>query len=229
MKGPTFRVFLASLIVFSLAAILLAGRLDPAGDEPHYLLATYSLLADHDLDMANNYAAKDYERFFHTERYPPGALDDIATWKHAFDYKGDGRLYSVHNVGLSALLVPAYALGGRPGTALFMGLLAALLVTQVYAVCRSHTSRQMTTLLSWLPLVFSIPLMPFASTVYPEVPAALIVISAWRLVFEKDNPRPGHFLAVALLAALLPWFHVKYLAASAAILVICLVRWRKEI
>lgn len=228
LERPLSRVFLVSLLVFSLAAFLFMERLEPMGDEPHYLLATYSLLVDHDLDLANNYGRKDYERFFRVERYPPGAFDGMALEKHAFDYKKDGRLYSVHNVGTSAILIPAYALGGRAGATLFMSFLSALLATQIYALCRSYSPKEKTALLSWAPLALSIPLMPYGSSIYPEVPAALITLSAWRLVFEKRGFQWRHFLAVSLLVGFLPWFHVRYLAASAALLVLCLIRRRKE-
>ena len=229
LQKPVFRVFLASLAIFLTSSTLWAQRADPIGDEPHYLLATYSLLADHDLDLANNYAERDYERFFRTEWYKPGDLDFIVREKHAFDYAGDGRLFSVHGAGLSAVLLPAYALAGRLGALYLMAFLTALLAALIYSLCRRYIGSGGLAALAWLPLALSIPVMPYAVLFFPEGIAALIITSGWILAFEKDRLKPRHFLVIALLVSVLPWFHVKYLAASAAILATCLVRRYREV
>ncbi|HEV7887901.1 MAG TPA: hypothetical protein VGO92_10095, partial [Acidimicrobiales bacterium] len=79
----------------------------PAGDEPHYVLAARSLVEDHDVDLRNDYA--DVRRWGPV--YP--AHDRLDHSVAAFDYRGDGTLRSVHNVGLSVLLAPSQAL--HPG------------------------------------------------------------------------------------------------------------------
>ncbi len=43
----------------------------------------------------------------------------------------DGEIYSLHAVGLSLLVLPAYAIGGYPAVSFFMALLAALLVREI--------------------------------------------------------------------------------------------------
>jgi hypothetical protein len=39
------------------------GKITVSGDEPHYLMVAESLLADWDLNLANNYAQNDGRRF----------------------------------------------------------------------------------------------------------------------------------------------------------------------
>ena len=77
-----------------------AGRRSiPGGDEPHYLVVTQSLLADHDLRSTNNHARGDYRAYFPAPLKP--------------DYRAagrDGAIYSIHPVGVSVLIAPAFAL-----------------------------------------------------------------------------------------------------------------------
>ena len=49
-----------------------------------------------------------------------------------------GEIYSLHAVGLSLLILPAYALGGYPAASFFMALLAALLAREVRERVRSE-------------------------------------------------------------------------------------------
>ena len=51
---------------------MLPSGLFPGGDEPHYLVITQSLLQDHDLDIENNHARKDYAAYY--DRTSPHAL-----------------------------------------------------------------------------------------------------------------------------------------------------------
>ena len=71
------------------------------GDEPFYLLTTVSLLQDGDLDLTNQYASEAYRSFWAT----------ACRCGRQSAPTPDGRLLSPHNVGLSVLVLPAYACG----------------------------------------------------------------------------------------------------------------------
>ena len=107
-------VFGVSVAIFVAAAWRLSpGPLYPGGDEPHYLVVTQSLLTDHDLAIANNHARGDYLAYYQAPLKP--------------DYRATGRngvIYSIHPVGISALIAPAFALWGYRGASLFLALLA---------------------------------------------------------------------------------------------------------
>ena len=66
---PLLLFFVTLVVYFQLIPYLLY-TWAITGDEPHYLLAAHSLVYDHDLDLANNYADQDYASF-----YPSALLD----------------------------------------------------------------------------------------------------------------------------------------------------------
>src|SRR5439155_374140 len=79
-------------------------QVGPEGDEPHYLMVADSLLRDHDLSLERDYAEGRY-RAFH-----PAPLEP-----HYRVRGRGGEIYSLHAVGLSLLVLPAYALAGYAG------------------------------------------------------------------------------------------------------------------
>ena len=95
------------------------GSSEYGGDEPHYLLAAESLVSDGDIDVLDEYAARDYSSFY------PDELD-----KHGVET--EGRLHEPHGVGFPLLIAPAYALAGPVGVEVFMAMIAALAVALAY-------------------------------------------------------------------------------------------------
>src|SRR5689334_7446343 len=74
------------------------GKYSASGDEPHYLMITQSIVADHDIELANNYAHNDGRLFGH---------DGLAAGLHALPSRM-GRMRPIHDIGLSVALIPAY-------------------------------------------------------------------------------------------------------------------------
>ena len=101
---PRGLLFAAALAFYVALGLRIPGPAGPQGDEPHFLLMTQSLLSDDDLDLTDELAEREYAGFY------AGRLDP-----HTSPASPPGRLYSVHSPGLSALLLPAYAIGGYAG------------------------------------------------------------------------------------------------------------------
>src|SRR6185503_7444554 len=100
-------------------------------------------------------------------------------------------IYSLHALGLSLLILPAYALGGYPAASLFMAGLAALLAREVRELARAWTGQDaLAEGIGWVTAL-SPPLIHYAGLVFTEVPAALIVAWTLRRVPALSSMRPA--------------------------------------
>lgn len=145
----------------------------------------------------------------------------------------NGGFYQVHNPGLSVVLFPAYFLDRHffstsaayqdvfpaqlPMTNLACLLLFAWLGVAVFRLIVASTGRP---LLAWLlaaTAMLTMPLAAFAFQIYPEVTGGIIVavVSRW-LLFRDEHTRRSA-VATAVLAAFLPWLHVRFLLLSAVL------------
>jgi hypothetical protein len=196
--------------------VLAAGRshvaVGPEGDEPHYLMVADSLLRDGDLALERDFAEGRY-RAFHDAPLEP-------------HYRVRGRggvVYSLHAVGLSLLILPAWALGGYAAVTVFLALVAALLAREVREWVWELTGRDgLAQAAGWMAAL-SPPIVHYAGLVFTEVPAALALSFGLRLG-RRAGLGAGGAAAVGLAAAVLPWLNVRY--APLALLVVAHALWR---
>ncbi|HUG86032.1 MAG TPA: hypothetical protein VMM13_15825, partial [Euzebya sp.] len=183
-----------------------------SGDEPYYLLTALSLAHDGDLDLADEFADQAFRPFHEIP------LDEQTT-----PVGPQARRLSPHDPLLAVLLAPAMAAGGwvaaKAVLALLAGLLAAL--TTWVAVRRGGVGIPVAATTIGL-LGAAVPLAPFGTQVYPELPAALLVITAVAvgtgLAATASRRALGWRLsAVAALVIALPWLSVKYVPVAAAL------------
>ncbi|HET9495693.1 MAG TPA: glycosyltransferase family 39 protein, partial [Chloroflexia bacterium] len=121
----------------------------------------------------------------------------------------DGELYSKHGLGMSLLVLPAYAIGDRLGVIFFLNAMGALLAAMVYLLARESTGRVLPGVLTWAAFAFTVPFMPYSYLIFPELPAAVFVIYAFRRIRLMDN----NFLQTSLVGysiAFLPWLHYRF-------------------
>ena len=212
---PTWRpriLFPIALLLYLGVAARVQSRVGPEGDEPHYLMVADSLLRDGDLSLEDDYARGRY-RAFHAGELAP----------HYRVRGRNGEIYSLHAVGLSLLVLPAYAIGGYPAASFFMAFLAALLAREVRELVRAATgSAGLAEGVGWLA-VLSPPLIHYAGLVFTEVPAALAVAVVLRCR-AADDPRRWWLLEGSALAVL-PWLNVRY--APLAVLLLAYLAWRR--
>ena len=131
-------IFIMALAFYAaVIAGIFAPLPQPEGDEPHYLIISYSMLADGDVQLNNNYYEnRDYELWHEG-------------WIQAHTKKGVNRAaneeFSMHTAGLPAYLLPFLAAGLGVGSAeaihlatrLGMALPAAAFVAILY-LCLSR-------------------------------------------------------------------------------------------
>ncbi|MBN2409219.1 MAG: hypothetical protein JXE07_05730 [Candidatus Aminicenantes bacterium] len=226
------RLFLLSFLIYGLYATgLFFPALPFTGDEPHYLLLTRSLIADGDLNLAEDYKNKEYKAFYN------GDLD-----LHAYPgKKGEGFLYSKHFPGLPVLIVPFYIAGEKAGPAfsafvrgggserivlvffcrLPICLLAALLGSVFFLSAWELTRDKRAALLAWLVTSFTMPLFFYSHLIYPELPVALILAALSYGLILKKRLSYRNLLLAGTGIGLLPWFGIKYIPlAGAACLIV---------
>jgi hypothetical protein len=181
------------------------------GDEPHYLLAAHSLVHDGDLDLRNQYAARDYARFYPYALQPQGRPTR-------------GRRHEPHPPGFPAFIAPAYALGGARAVELLLAGVAALAFVLAAALARRLVPEPWATA-GPLVCALSPPALAYATAVSPELLAgALLAAAALLALAARERPRARTALAAAAPIAVLPWLDAAYLLPGAVVLVV-LLRW----
>lgn len=201
--GPR-RLWLSCFAVFALAAAALYARnIHLSGDEPHYIMIAQSLVEDGDFDLKNNLENRSYFSYLPVEVRFHGSIRA-------------GAYHSFHMPGISFLLVPFYFLfkllaGAVPGNLFFR--LAAAFINAFFALGLFLAMRRLPAdeendgLFIFFLLTF--PLLFHAVHLFPELPAAALVIFACLSL----RGGKGHFLP-GLFLAFVPWFHLKFSLAA---------------
>ena len=204
--------FLPTMIALHLVgAARVQTQVGPDGDEPHYLMVADSILRDGDVSLEADYAAGRY-RAFHPRDLEPHYR---VRGKH-------GEIYSLHAIGLSILVLPAYAVFGYAGASFFMALLGVATAWQVRELVRDALGNDvLSDAAGWIAGA-SPPLLHFAGLVFTEVPAALGLTVALRLALVPGSL--ARAVAGGCVLAALPWLNVRYGILAALVLVAAIVR-----
>jgi tetratricopeptide (TPR) repeat protein len=202
-------VLVLSFGVYAVVGVRMSEQLGLGGDEPHYLVMAHSVWYDHDLKIRNNYNQEDYQEFF------PGYL------KPHLSIARDGTRYPGHPIALAFLLAPVYALDGYRGALLLMNGFAALLALQIFLLAFALTQRRWLALLLWFVISFTTPLLLYSSQIYPEIPSALLLAIAYRLIRvpSQSFQQPGKLTSsqtwiLGGTLALLPWMQQRMILVS---------------
>lgn len=181
-------------------------------DEPHYLLTAISLAEDADLDVADEIARERY-RPFHEAGLPPQAAR-----------RADGSMVVPHDPLLPVLLALPWRLGGWVGAKLALALLGGLLAAATLWLAVRRFGVRLGTAATVVALAAaSVPLAPYGTQLYPEVPAALATVLA--IAAATARPRAGPAVVLVLAVAALPWLAVKYVPVAATVAATALWRW----
>lgn len=186
-----------------------------AVDETQYVLTALSLAEDRDLDIADELAAQRWRDFADV---PPPVQTSVLP---------GGRRVSPHDPLLPLLLAAPMGLGGwvaaKAALAALAGALAGLatwLAVRRFAVP--------------LPLAAtgvgiaaaSAPWAVYGQQVYPELPAALVVLLGVTALTGSTRRANLVLLAAAVTAA--PWLSVKYVPVAAVLAGLGLWRWWRD-
>lgn len=152
-------------------------------DEGQYLRVTQSLVHDGDMDLANNLDIEQIREFHVTDF----GLNKAPA-------SPEGRIHSVHPIGLSVALVPAYGLGlqvwanPRLAAALFIALLASLCVPLVFIYLTRLGAESWSALTATALTAITGPYFYYSNQIYPEIPAIAIVMATLVALAHWQTP-----------------------------------------
>lgn len=165
----------------------------PEADEPHYLIIAQSLALDGDLDLRNNYQPARYRAFY------PGRLSE----PHAIEV--GPRLYPIRDVGLPILAALPFALAGRAGVLILVGIVTALVVWQSYLLLRDLGFARGIAFATVAVAAMTHPLLTYANQIYPDLTVTLVVLLVARALGRGALLSTRGLVIAAALVGLLPW------------------------
>ena len=181
------------------------------GDEPHHLLSAASIVADRDVDLRDEYAAREYREWYPYVLERHGRLTN-------------GQANEPHGVGFPLLIAPAYALGGPLAVQLLMAAIAALAFTLGGALARRVVPEPWASGAT-LACGLSPPALAYATTVTPELTAGAVLAFAALLALRvRELPRIRWVAGAAIALAVLPWLGLSF-ALAGAVVALAMVHW----
>ena len=189
-----------------------------ASDEPHYLLIVQSMVLDHDLSLANDYAGDRYFVFY------PERLPDI----HGIRV-GDA-IYSVRDMGAPTLAAIPFAIAGRTGVLVLLSVFGALLAAQLYLLLRDLAFDRRVAVLAVAATVFVHPFLTYTTQIYPDLIAALVFVTAVRLV-QRGTATPLRNLGLAsAFVGTLPWLTTRawFVAVGVGLVIAYAALWPRR-
>ncbi len=198
-RMPSLEPLAVALLAFAFFVLVgryLPGPAGPQGDEPHYLLIAESLLQDRDVDLKNQFDQRAFSKFTVASLEP-----------HTAPRSPEGRLYSLHTPGLSAVIAPGYAWGGFAGARMVVSALMALVVGLLYFSTKSLFGPPAAGFV-FLLSTFGSPLPIYANALFPDSVATLPVAATLACLLSIG---PGLLTLATTTIALLPWLHPRFL------------------
>ena len=203
------------LLLYSFYALYFCQITMLHGDEGQYLRVTQSLLHDGDMDLANNLSVEQTNEF-HVMGFAV----------HKAPASPEGKVHSVHPIGLSVGLVPAYWWGlthwenPRLASALFMVLLASLCVPLTFLYLTRLGAERWAALLATGIMALTGPFFHYTNQLYPEIPALLVALVTLLALAHWQVPSGSYqslgrwevpLLGIlTLLLCSLPFLHPRY-------------------
>ena len=207
-------IFATTLIVLATFARWYNTSEVPEADESHYTLLTYSLIHDHDFDLTNNYAERDY-----AEQFPPhianfwvrdSDIDGIQREPHVVTAPNGQRLLW-HDIGLPILLVPGYALAKRLGAQLTIALIASLIAVAAVDIALLLGAGAIPSIIAAMVFTLTPPVYIFAQTIFTEIlGGAAIIWIVLAFLKYRTTAATWHLLQAGILFGVLPWMCIRF-------------------
>lgn len=207
------------------------------GDEPWYLLTTRSIALRLNYnfyqDLEEHGTLEFWNRDVTPAKYGCQRNLRLGRGEAATPEFWAQKRYPIVRIGLPILLAPAYRAGmawdGRVRLVCvwFLCAIGALLVQQIFLAGYELTRNRMAALAGALAGGFSVPILLYTTQIYTELPAALLLVFAVRMLFTAAGPPVQRALGAGLAVAALPWLHDKYYLLAALLVMAGVGQWRR--
>ena len=131
--------------------------------------------------------------------------------------------YSMHGVGLSAVLVPAFWVDGAHGATLAMVVLAVIVLVLTFLWAHRFTGEVWYAAIATGALGLSPFFLGLEGRIFPDLPTAALLLGCL-LLLELPRRRPRHLLLLGVLVGVSPWLHFKNAIAFATIAALAFVQ-----
>lgn len=212
-------VFAVMVALFAVTIPQFSAEWPFGGDEPHYLMVTHSVLEDGDIYFGDDYETGAYRQFTQWQRLTPQYLRKTL----------DGRIAPIHRIGVPLLAVPFYAVGGKLGAVLMIGLMAALSAANVYWLVMKVVPHRLAALGATAWVTLSVPLLPQSFLFYTEVPLSLFTLLALNMFLRRSDEAPRLPWLIPLVIWILPWLHARGFMTAVALSLLLAFRLRKHL
>lgn len=222
-KHSVFSVLLI-YIALSLATLFswhLTGINTVTGDEPHYLVIVKGILTHGSLEQTAPYLEEFRTRDIFKHGLAPEDAQPSPDNTHVVE--GPNGLFNIHNIGLPALLVLPFMMGGIFGAKLFMTLTSALVIVVVWKFSAHFSDNFACRFWATLATAVAAPFIPASSQIYPDILAGLLALTGlyWFLTVQKNRTAGVEALLTAAIV-FLPWLQIKF-SATCMILISAVV------
>jgi hypothetical protein len=191
-RHATGALFFGALLPYLLLGAHVVTVMSSTSDEPYYLLVAHSLLHEQDLDLADNFARADYLPFY---------WGRLTTRTPGIRTTEDGRIYADAFQGLQPVwLLPGYWLAGRAGAVAVVNLASALALALTFRLALLSGASVRAAFLAWLGAAFSLPVVSFAVSPWPEMTGAFFATAAVFVLLREPRARRAIAAAAGLLA-----------------------------
>lgn len=207
------------------------------GDEPWYLLTARSIALRLDYNFYHDLEEHGTLEFWNRDVTPAQygcqrnlklGRGEAATQKFWVQ-----KRYPIVRIGLPILLAPAYRIGLawdggiRVACVWLLCAVGALLAQQMFLAGYELTRNPVMASIGALAGGFSVPILLYTTQIYTELPAALLLMFAVRMLFTSAGPPVWRALGAGLVVAALPWLHDKYYLLAALLVAAGVVQWRR--
>ena len=187
-------IFLGAFLPYLFLGAHVVTAMSSTSDEPYYLLVSHSLLHDGDMDLANNFATRDYLPFYWGE---------LPRDPRAIRLGADGQMFARLYQGLQpVLLLPGYAAAGRAGAVITMNLFGAAALLFTFRLALASGASLRAAFLAWLGAAFSLPFVTYGASPFPEISGAFFATAAAYLLWHSRLTRAAAVTASLCLVAM---------------------------